>query len=164
MWAGIGDLINEFRQDVLGLPTLHVGQAVSVLIDEKVPFTYCWSPSLVSKPLDWPSYIDVSGYFFLDLAKDYVESNDELLRFLGLSPTLNDRTREISPPIFIGFGSITGHDSRRLLKLVLEALDQTGYRAILSGFDVNANDLPETVFTIDDIPYDWLFQHGESLY
>ena len=161
MWAGIGDLINEFRQDVLDLPTLHVGQATAVLIDEEVPFTYCWSPSLVSRPLDWPSYIDVSGYFFLNLAKDYVESNDNLLRFLGLPSTSNDHTRKMSPPIFIGFGSITGHDSRRLLKLVLEALNQTGYRAILSGFDVNANDLPETVFKIDDIPYDWLFQHGE---
>lgn len=23
----------------------------------KVPFTYCWSPALIPKPRDWPSYI-----------------------------------------------------------------------------------------------------------
>lgn len=23
----------------------------------QIPFTYCWSPAFVAKPLDWPNYI-----------------------------------------------------------------------------------------------------------
>ena len=146
------DLINEFRKDVLGLSGLHTRQAVRLMIDERVPFTYCWSPALVHKPADWPDYINVSGFFFLDLATNYKPS-DDLLRFLQAG----------DPPIYIGFGSITGNDSDRLLKVVLEALAQTEYRALLSGFDDCDNDLPSNVLKISDVPHGWLFQHGKFL-
>jgi UDP:flavonoid glycosyltransferase YjiC (YdhE family) len=161
MWLGIGDLINKFRRTTLDLPSLHIRQATSIMIDEKIPYTYCWSPSLVPKPPDWPYYIDVSGYFFLDLATKYTTPPKDLLAFLGLDSSSNTHTSEMSPPIFIGFGSITGHDSHRLLKIVLHALMQTGYRALLSGFDIDTDHLPKTIFKIDDVPYDWLFQHGK---
>jgi UDP:flavonoid glycosyltransferase YjiC (YdhE family) len=144
------DLINEFRKDTLGLSTLHTRQAVRLMIDERVPYTYCWSPSLVAKPDDWPSYIDISGFFFLDLATNY-KPPDELDRFL----------RAGDPPIYIGFGSITGHDPRRLLKVVLKALNATGYRALLSGLAKETDKLPDNVLRIDNCPHDWLFQHGK---
>lgn len=164
MWLGIGDLINKFRHTTLGLPSLHIRHVPSLMVDEKVPFTYCWSPSLVPKPPDWPFYIDVSGYFFLDLASSYTNPPNDLLDFLGLCSTLNSRTEDISPPIFIGFGSITGHDSHRLQNIILDALMQTGYRALLSGFDIDTNRLPKTILKIDDVPHDWLFQHGKRYY
>ncbi|UJR11180.1 hypothetical protein I4U23_015361 [Adineta vaga] len=159
MWLGIGDLINKFRRTILHLPSLHMREVISMMTDEKVPYTYCWSPSLVPKPSDWPFYIDVSGYFFLDLAKNYTSPPTDLLVFLDLHSESKNDKRDKSPPIFIGFGSITGHDSHRLLNIILEALMQTGYRALLSGFDVDSMHLPETILKIDDIPYDWLFQH-----
>lgn len=161
MFWGIGDLINQFRHAVLNLPSLEVRQASSLMIDEKVPHTYCWSPSLVPKPSDWPHYVDVPGYFFSNLGANYSSSSNELLRFLGLSVESNNDTKNVSPPVFIGFGSISGHDSQRLLKVVLDALAKVEYRALLSGFDINTADLPETIFKIGDVPYDWLFQHGE---
>src|SRR5690349_14764262 len=112
-------IINEFRKETLGLPPLHMRQAIRVMMEQFVPHTYCWSPSLVPKPADWPEHIDVSGFFFLDLATNYQPSED-LLRFLQAG----------DPPIYIGFGSITGHDSERLLQVVLDALKTTGYRAL----------------------------------
>ncbi|CAF1206978.1 unnamed protein product [Didymodactylos carnosus] len=152
MWSGMGDLINEFREETLHLPGLHNRQAIRMMIDEHVPHTYCWSPSLVPKPSDWPDYLDVCGFFFLDLATNYQPSED-LLHFLHAG----DR------PIYIGFGSITGHDSSRLLKIVLDALKVTGYRALLSGL-ANVNDfLPENVFRIGNCPHDWLFQHVSAV-
>ena len=54
MWLGIGDLVNKFRRNVLDLPSLHMRQAISMMVDEKVPHTYCWSRSVVPKPSDWP--------------------------------------------------------------------------------------------------------------
>jgi UDP:flavonoid glycosyltransferase YjiC (YdhE family) len=144
------DLINEFRKDILGLPSLYTRQAVRLMIDEHVPFTYCWSPSLVPKPNDWPTYIDICGFFFLDLATNY-KPPENLVRFLEAG----------DPPIYIGFGSITGHDPRRVLKIVLEALAATGYRALLSGLVKETDKLPDNIFRIDNCPHDWLFQHGK---
>ena len=146
----MGDLINEFRKDVLGLSTLHTRQAVRLMIDERVPYTYCWSPSLVPKPKDWDSHIDISGFFFLDLATNY-KPPDDLSEFLHAG----------DPPIYIGFGSITGHNPGRILKTILKALTATGYRALLSGLATDADPLPSNVFRIGNCPHDWLFQHGE---
>ena len=154
------DIVNEFRKETLGLPALHTRQATYMMIDECVPYTYCWSPSLVPKPTDWAEHINVSGFFILKQdATAEKEQPDDLLKFLGLDGRKRDE--KLSPPIYIGFGSITGHDSARLLKVVLEALDQTGYRALLSGLANDDDELPDTVFKIGSVPHDWLFQHGE---
>jgi UDP:flavonoid glycosyltransferase YjiC (YdhE family) len=142
-------VVNEFRKKTLGLPSLHTRQAVRLMVDEQVPFTYCWSPSLVPKPHDWASYIDVSGFFFLDLGGTYTPPED-LMHFLQSG----------DPPIYIGFGSITGHDSDRILQVVFEALKITEYRALISGFDVDHDKLPDNVLKIGNCPHDWLFQHG----
>ena len=146
-------VVNDFRKDILGLHTLHTRQAVRTMMDEHVPHTYCWSPSLVPKPADWPSHIDVSGFFFLDLATNY-KPPEEIVQFL----------KSGDPPIYIGFGSITGHDSKRILGAVLEALKTTGYRALLTGFDVDQDKLPDNILKIESCPHDWLFQHGKILF
>ena len=144
------NIINDFRKETLGLPILHLRQAVHLMIDEHVPHTYCWSPSLVPKPKDWASHISVSGFFFLDLATNY-KPPDEIVAFLKAG----------EPPIYIGFGSITGHDSERILQAVLEALEKTGYRGLLTGFDVEEDQLPSNVLKIGNCPHDWLFQYGK---
>ncbi|CAF1211565.1 unnamed protein product [Adineta steineri] len=151
-WSGMRDIINEFREETLQLAPLHNRQAIHAMIDEHVPHTYCWSPSLVPKPNDWQEYINVCGFFFLDLATDYKPSED-LMRFL----------KNGKPPIYIGFGSITGHDPTRILKIVLEALNATGYRALLSGLAKEDDQLPDNVFKINNCPHDWLFQHVSAV-
>ncbi|CAF4910244.1 unnamed protein product, partial [Rotaria sp. Silwood2] len=70
-WTGLRDIMNDFRKKTLGLRELHIRQAANALIDECVPHTYCWSPSLVAKPNDWGSHIDVSGFLFLNLGTAY---------------------------------------------------------------------------------------------
>ena len=146
------DIINNFRKKTLGLSILNTSQAVYVLEDERVPHTYCWSPSLVEKPNDWGEHISVSGFFFLDLGTAYTNPPQDLLDFL--------HTDE-QKPIYIGFGSIAGHDSRRILKVVVDALVQTGYRAVLSGLATETDQLPPNIFKIGNVPHDWLFQHGK---
>ncbi len=154
------DIVNDFRKETLGLPALHTRQATFMMIDERVPYTYCWSPALVPKPNDWAAHINVSGFFFLkhDATAD-TEQSDDLLKFLGLNDQQRDES--LSPPIYIGFGSITGHDSNRILQVVLEALEKTGYRALLSSLAKDDDKLPKNVFKIGSVSHDWLFQHGE---
>jgi UDP:flavonoid glycosyltransferase YjiC (YdhE family) len=64
-----------------------------------------------------------------------------------------------SPPVFIGFGSMPIKNPRRTTEIILEALRQTGQRAIVhTGWaGLGLQSLPASVFRIDYAPYDWLF-------
>jgi hypothetical protein len=57
-WQGLGDVINRFRRsiDLASVPATE-GPCLAEALE--IPFTYCWSPALVPKPRDWPSYIGV---------------------------------------------------------------------------------------------------------
>ncbi|CAF2683629.1 unnamed protein product [Rotaria sp. Silwood2] len=166
-WTGLRDIMNDFRKKTLGLRELHIRQAANALIDECVPHTYCWSPSLVAKPNDWGSHIDVSGFFFLNLGTAYTNPPRDLLEFLGINNDGNSNGRKLPPPppppIYIGFGSITGHDSRRILRIVVDALTETGYRALLSGLATDTDQLPSNIFKIGNVPHDWLFQYVSAV-
>ncbi len=83
-------IVNHFRKKILGLSSLHTHQATNLLIDERVPHTYCWSTALASKPSDWGQHINVSGFFFLDLGTTYTNPSQDLLHFLGISNNHHD--------------------------------------------------------------------------
>jgi UDP:flavonoid glycosyltransferase YjiC (YdhE family) len=116
----------------------------------RVPFTYCWSPALVPKPTDWPSYIDVSGFFWRE-PPDY-EPPLELRSFIEGGP----------PPVYIGFGSIVLDDPERITAAIIEAVTNNGFRAIVSRGWSNLGSTGEShkdVIFIGDCPHEWLFQH-----
>lgn len=61
----------------------------------QVPFSYCWSPSVVPKPEDWGPHIDITGYLFL---------NESKLKEEGYTPPkdLADFLAAGAPPVYIG--------------------------------------------------------------
>lgn len=61
MWQGLGHVINSFRKNILGLEKLTSSQGAGVLDMLKVPWTYCWSESLLPMPNDWKEHIGQSG-------------------------------------------------------------------------------------------------------
>lgn len=107
------------------------------------------SPSLLPKPDDWKSHIDVCGFSFLPPDNKYKPPAD-LVRFLEVGP----------PPIYIGFGSIVVDDPNALTKTVLDAVRLTGQRALISkgwgGLGADNLDAPD-VFFLGNCPHDWLF-------
>ena len=111
---------------------------------------YVRSPALIPKPHDWKSHIAISGFCHLPLATSYVPS-PSLLEFLESGPQ----------PIYIGFGSIVVSDPLALSKIVLQAVEKAGVRAIISrgwgSFAANEMEIRSNVFTVDDVPHDWLF-------
>lgn len=117
----------------------------------RVPFTYCWSPALVPKPVDWPEHIDVCGFFFRD-PPSYQPSPD-IEEFLRRGP----------PPVYIGFGSIVLEDPTKMTNHVLDAIQALGIRAIISrgwsGLGHNVSGPREDILFIGDCPHEWLFQH-----
>ncbi|KAJ5847340.1 hypothetical protein N7455_011297 [Penicillium solitum] len=146
-WQGVGDVVNRWRKDLdLDEVAMFEGPHLAEIL--KVPFTYCWSPALVPKPLDWPSYIDVCGFFFRD-APAYDPPSD-LRVFLSSGP----------PPIYIGFGSIVLEDPVRINAAILDAVNAAGVRVIISkGWSNLGGNNSENVYFIGDCPHEWLFQH-----
>jgi sterol 3beta-glucosyltransferase len=141
-------MINPWRVKTLGLPPMPWNGPFNHHYENRMPYLYGFSPSVVPRPDDWPAWHHISGYWFLDRDPSW-SPPDALAHFLEAGPK----------PVSIGFGSMTGSGAVRLLKLAVEAIKQTGQRAVLLGgwADVASLDLPKTVFQIDAVPHDWLF-------
>ncbi|CAF4423803.1 unnamed protein product [Rotaria sp. Silwood2] len=151
IWTGLGTTINNFRENVLQLPRLRREEAHLMMSDN--PHTYCWSPSFVPKPTDWGSDIDVCGFFFLDDAANY-QPPQELTNFLNNG----------NPPIYIGFGSVVGYNRHRLFRIVRDALEITGRRAVVSdSLATDDIELPANIFRCGPCSHKWLFQRVDSV-
>jgi sterol 3beta-glucosyltransferase len=120
----------------------------SAMVDRGVPFLHLYSETLVPRPSDWPSHATVTGPCFLDGPTE-PDVDEELRAFLA----------EGEPPIYIGFGSMTGRDPETLTRIAIEAIETLGIRAILvTGWGgLQAADLPRTVVARPSVPHDWLF-------
>ncbi|KAI0868294.1 UDP-glucose,sterol transferase [Hypoxylon argillaceum] len=146
-WQGLGDVVNHWRVETLDLEAVPSTEGPHLIETLKVPFTYCWSPSLVSKPPDWGDHIDVCGFFFRN--PPAYTPPDDLAEFLGSGPA----------PIYIGFGSIVVGNAAGLLSMVLGAVRATGVRAVISrGWSSLSADGSDDVFFLGDCPHEWLFQ------
>ncbi|QRW24975.1 glycosyltransferase family 1 protein [Rhizoctonia solani] len=156
-WQGLGHAINKFRTKKLGLPYLSTASAVTMIQRSAIPWTYCISPALIPKPQDWLTHIDVVGFYFLDLANNYVPPTD-LFDFLASG----------EPPIYVGFGSIVLNDPQEMTRAILAGISQAGVRAIVSpgwgGLDETmVKSAGPHVFALGNAPHDWLFQHVSAV-
>ncbi|RBR07234.1 uncharacterized protein FIESC28_10733 [Fusarium coffeatum] len=146
-WQGLGDIINKWRRSI-DLEEVAMFDAPMLAQTLKIPFTYCWSPALVPKPIDWAPHIDVCGFFFRE-PPQYSPPND-LAQFLQAGP----------PPVYIGFGSIVLDNPDKIISIILESVRLTGVRAIISkGWSELAGSDDENIYWIGDCPHEWLFQH-----
>ncbi|EHA54186.1 glycosyltransferase family 28 domain-containing protein [Pyricularia oryzae 70-15] len=147
-WQGLGDVINGWRKQDLELEPLNASMGPGINSYLRIPHTYCWSPSLVSKPADWGPEIDVCGFFMRD--PPAYQPPPDLEAFLSAGP----------PPVYVGFGSIVLEDPARLTDVILEATRRCGVRVIISrGWSKLGGDSPSNqhVFYLGDCPHEWLF-------
>ncbi|TYT26627.1 glycosyltransferase family 1 protein [Luteimonas viscosa] len=109
------------------------------------PMLYGISPALVPRPADWRDNAHVCGQWIPPRAPDWRPDAD-LLAFLDAG----------EPPVYVGFGSMTGFDNARLLDAVVGAVG--GRRALFhpgwSGID--AAQLPANFHAVGHVPHDWL--------
>ncbi|KAG7099574.1 hypothetical protein E1B28_001404 [Marasmius oreades] len=166
-WRAISGQINRWRRNVLHLG----GTSLDKMEPHKIPFLYNFSPHVVPPPLDWPEWIRVTGYWFLDDADvsstKWTPPND-LLEFLELARTQNKKV------VYIGFGSIVVSDPRSMTRCIIDSIVQSGVYAVLSKgwsdrLHVKASDasepeepLPKQIYSISSIPHDWLFQRIDA--
>ena len=111
-------------------------------------FMNAWSEHVAPNPPDWPDDVETTGYWFLDSRQDWTPPPD-LAAFLDDGP----------PPVYVGFGSMASRHPERTTQLVLDAVAQSGARAILaSGWGgLTPDDVPDSVFRLEDAPHDRLF-------
>lgn len=138
LWRAFRPAVNAARAEVCGLPprrrlwTAH-------------PMLYGFSPSLVPRPADWPANAAVCGQW-IPPAPAW-QPPAALAAFLAAGEA----------PLYIGFGSMTGFDARRMRQTIVEAA--AGRRVVLNpGWSgIEAEGLPPNVHVVGDVPHDWLF-------
>jgi UDP:flavonoid glycosyltransferase YjiC (YdhE family) len=148
VWAGISDLVNTFRTQTLKLSPFALTDGAALLEDHEVPFTYLWPESLVPKPEDWGSYIDLANFIPYEQEQTH-QPRQALLDFLAAGEA----------PIYVGFGSVVAQDPVALTRTIFTALERAGARGIVAeGWaHLGGGDLPPNVYVIGDCPHDWLF-------
>jgi UDP:flavonoid glycosyltransferase YjiC (YdhE family) len=145
IWQWYRPFVNEFRQR-FGLRPFASGDFHRTLAS--APLLGAYSSAVIPRPPDWPASVHITGYWFDD-AQSRWQPPAELEAFLSRG----------QPPVYVGFGSMAGRDPGHFTGIVLQALAQSGQRAVLAtGWGgMNALRTPEDVFVLDAAPHGWLF-------
>ncbi len=147
-WQTFRSSIEKWLQESLGLPRPSFMGDFGTMHKRGYPIVYGYSPTVVPKPPDWGDRIHVTGYWFLERQSDWQPPPD-LVHFLQSGP----------PPVYVGFGSMSNRNPEEVTEIVLKALERCRQRGILlTGWGgLSKADLPEHVYPIESIPFDWLF-------
>lgn len=154
VWQPTRSILNSWQKDVLGLKPLSFWGPFREIYKRSEPVLYGYSELVVPKPLDWPSSIHITGYWFLDEPEVWQPP-------VGLEDFLNAGP----PPVYIGFGSMIDKEPERMTGIVLDALKTSGQRGILSeGWSgLGSEKLPDTIFKVGSIPHSWLFRRMSAI-
>ncbi|MDX1436721.1 MAG: glycosyltransferase, partial [Anaerolineales bacterium] len=145
-WRLMGAINNRFRRETLGLPEQSYKENRAGL--RRMLVVQGYSAQVVPPPDDWPSNIHTTGYWFFDEGRDW-KPQQELLEFISAEQA----------PVYIGFGSMAGRDPQGLTRLIVDAVAQSGKRAILqSGWaGIGGIPMPPDIFLLDVAPHSRLF-------
>ncbi len=109
--------------------------------------TICgFSDRVLPRPPDWGANVHMTGWWILPesawtppaVLADFLAAGD--------------------PPVFIGFGSMTAPDAAGLTRTLIAALQRAGRRGVISaGWARLGGDLPDTILSVEYVPYTWLF-------
>ncbi|MFJ8437300.1 glycosyltransferase [Kitasatospora sp. NPDC094019] len=110
------------------------------------PVFHGFSPSVLPRPADWPSWVGAAGYWW-PARPDGWQPPAELVDFLQDGP----------PPVFIGFGSMAVGEGERLGELVAGAVERAGVRAVVQSGWAELDAFGTDILAVGDVPHDWLF-------
>jgi UDP:flavonoid glycosyltransferase YjiC (YdhE family) len=157
VWLWYRPFVDAFRRR-LGLKSY--GPARFLRAFRTTPMLSLYSPTIIPQPTGWPASVHVTGYLFLDSAPAALAANaPEAASGWQPPPQLAAFLAAGEPPVYIGFGSMSGRNPDQLAALVVAALAQCGRRGVLlTGWGgLAAETTPETVFVLEAAPHGWLF-------
>jgi sterol 3beta-glucosyltransferase len=109
------------------------------------PVLHGFSPLVVPRPRDWRPHLKITGYWWPYDGETRLPA--ELRDFLDAGP----------PPVFVGMGSATVPDPRRMSDEVVRALRRAGLRGVIQrgwgGLEATGDD----ILTIGEVPHSALF-------
>ncbi|MFJ8659928.1 glycosyltransferase [Streptomyces sp. NPDC093795] len=108
------------------------------------PVLHGYSELVVPRPRDWPTGLEVAGYWW----------PHETGR---LSPELEDFLAAGPPPVFVGLGSATVPDPERASRDIVAALRAAGVRGVVQRGWAGLNAESEDILTVGDVPHSLLF-------
>jgi sterol 3beta-glucosyltransferase len=147
--------LNDIRINEIGLEKLPKGTGISSTYNKTpVPNIHAISPHVLNRPKDWPPIYTMSGYIIEEQEEQWIPP-----------VALQDFLAAGDPPVYIGFGSMSGSNPARLTDMIVDALTKANMRAILAtgwgGLDVM--DLPDSILKIETAPHAWLFPQMAAL-
>jgi UDP:flavonoid glycosyltransferase YjiC (YdhE family) len=147
-WQASRPVLNQGRSEVLGLGPAAFFGPYRGMDRHRIARIHGYSTTVVPRPPDYPDYVHITGYWFLDVDPNW-QPPKQLLDFLAAGPA----------PVCIGFGSMSNEKPEEVTGVMVEALKMAGQRGILlTGWEgLRASTLPDTVFLLHDAPHDWLF-------
>ncbi|MER5308732.1 glycosyltransferase [Streptomyces sp. NPDC002773] len=108
------------------------------------PVLHGYSELVVPRPRDWPTGVDVAGYWW---PHDTGRLSPELEDFLAAGP----------PPVFVGLGSATVPGPERASRDIVAALRAVGVRGVVQRGWAGLNAESEDILTVGDVPHSLLF-------
>lgn len=160
-WKGISGQVNKWRVETLGLGKTNLVK----MQQSRVPFLYNVSPAMFPPSVDFPDWVKVTGYWFLDEGKGDFEPPADLLEFF------EEARKNEEKVIYVGFGSIVVSDAKMLTKTIVDAVMESGVRCILNkGWSDRLSEskseieveLPPQIYKAGTIPHDWLFPRVDA--
>ena len=105
------------------------------------------SKHVLQRPADWDTHFQVTGYLFDD--DPQWQPPQDLSEFLATGDA----------PVYIGFGSMPDSKPEATTRLIVDAVQQSGKRAvILTGWaGLGADDVPQNIHILKYAPHSWLF-------
>jgi UDP:flavonoid glycosyltransferase YjiC (YdhE family) len=148
-WQAFRISLNRWRKSRLNLPPHPLaGPYREMRRVQRIPTLLAYSPSVLPRPTDWPSWNHVVGYWFLDPPPGWAPPS-ALRRFMDAGP----------PPVYIGFGSMGQGKADWLARIAREALERCGQRGIVLSHQARSvtGERGDSVFCVRSVPHAWLF-------
>jgi UDP:flavonoid glycosyltransferase YjiC (YdhE family) len=154
IWQTFRSSLNKWVVETLSMPCPPFMGDFGTIHKRGYPIIYGFSPAVIPKPPDWGDRIYITGYWFVNRPEDWQPPAD-----------LVDFLQSGQPPVYIGFGSMNNRNPEEATEIVIKALDQCHQRGIIltgwGGFSRFA--LPDHIFSIESMPFDWLFPQMKIL-
>ncbi|HEX6304193.1 MAG TPA: glycosyltransferase, partial [Anaerolineales bacterium] len=144
-WFSYVSQVNSMRKSQLNLAPLSPGEFLNLI--DRTPSITLVSRHVVPRPADWQDHHHLTGFLFYD--DHHWHPPADLEEFLHAGEA----------PVYVGFGSLHDPHPQQTTRLILNALERTGRRAVLyKGWSgLGELDLPDTVYLLDYAPHSWLF-------
>ena len=144
-WSLLGKPRNDLQKNHLGLPKNTFREFQTTL--DATPALTVVSSHVVQRPADWGEHWQVTGYLFDDDPE--WTPPQELTDFLAAGDA----------PVYIGFGSMLDRKPEATTRLIIDAVQLAGKRAIiLKGWaGLGIEDVPENIHILKYAPHSWLF-------